>query len=221
MYFLVSLYYMTPLRQLLRSEICYIEMQALEALLYGYKHPKAYVAKLVRQGELIRLKGGFFLIRELAQKGAIPFEQIANLLYGPSYISLEYALSFYGMIPEAVYVYTSITLGRAKQFHTEIGSFRYHHLSRERYQVGVTHKENQQGGFFIATPEKALADSVFHLCQGMTQEELLVDLTESKRIELSVLRHLNQALMQQIADAYRSKIIRTLAEGMIWISKRC
>lgn len=187
-------------------------MQALGALLHDYKNPKAYVAKLVKQGELIRLKGGFFLIAEFVQKGVIPFEQISNLLYGPSYLSLEYALSFYGMIPEAVYVYTSITLGRAKQFYTEIGTFRYHHLSQERYSVGVTHKENQWGGFCMATPEKALADHVFHICQGMTGQELFVDLTESKRIELSTLRNLDKTLMQQIAVTYRSKIIKTLAE---------
>ena len=205
----------TPLRALLRSEIPYVDMQALEALLYEYKDPKAYVAKLVQQGELIRLKGGFFLIHERIQNGAIPFEQIANLLYGPSYLSLEYALAFYGMIPEAVYVYTSITLGRAKQFHTEIGTFRYHHLSQERYNVGTTHKENQQGGFFIATPEKALADHVFQLCQGMTREELWIDLTESRRIEPSTLRNLDKELMQQIATTYRSAIIKTLAEIII------
>jgi len=173
------------------------------------------VAKLVREGELIRLKGGFFLIRELVQKGGVPFEQISNLLYGPSYISLEYALSLCGIIPEAVYTYTSITLGRNKQFHTEVGTFRYHHLSRERYTVGVTHKENQWGGFFMATPEKALADYIFQLCQGMTQEELFVDLTESKRIELSSLRTLDKAMMQQIAKAYRSNIIKILADTII------
>ena len=204
-----------PIRALLRSEVPYIDMQALGALLNDYKDPKSYVAKLVKQGELIRLKGGFFLIRELIEKGTIPFEQISNLLYGPSYISLEYALSFYGIIPEAVHTYTSMTLGRAKQFHTEIGTFRYHHLSRERYTTGITHKENSLGGFFIATPEKALADYVFQLCQGLTQEELYIDLTESKRIELSSLRNLDKSIIYQIASSYRSNIIRLLAEIII------
>lgn len=203
---------LSPLRSLFRLEIPYIDMQALETLLRQYKNPKAYVARLVRQGDLIRLKGGFFLIRELIQKKPIPFEQISNLLYGPSYISLEYALAFYGIIPEAVYVYTSITLGRAKQFHTEIGTFRYHHLKEARYTIGITHKENQWGGFFIATPEKALADHVFQLCQGMTQEELLVDLIESRRIEISTLKNLDKPLILAISTAYQSKIINHLAE---------
>lgn len=202
----------TPLRELLRAEIPYVEMQALEVLLREYENPKAYVARLVNQGELIRLKGGFFLIRELIQKGAIPFEQIANLLYGPSYISLEYALSFYGIIPEATFVYTSMTLGRAKQFHTEIGTFRYHHLSQERYDVGLDHKENRFGGFFIASPEKALADLIFQTSQNMTKEALFIDLTESRRIEISTLKELDINLMKQIASVYRSKAIKTLAD---------
>lgn len=205
----------SPLRTLLRLEIPYIEMQGLAALLREYKNPKAYVAKLVRQGELIRLKGGFFLIKEQIRKAGVPFEQIANLLYGPSYISLEYALSFYGMIPERVYTYTSITLGRIKEFETEVGVFRYHHLSEERYSVGIAHKKNPFGGFFIATPEKALADHVFQLCQGMTEEELFIDLTESKRIELSTLRGLDKGLMQQIALAYRSTIVTTLGKILL------
>ena len=59
---------LTPLHALFRLEIPYIDMQALETLLHQYKNPKAYVARLVQQGDLIRLKGGFFLIRELIQK---------------------------------------------------------------------------------------------------------------------------------------------------------
>lgn len=201
-----------PLRVLLRSEVSYIDMQGLSVLLHDYKNPKAYVAKLVKQGELIRLKGGFFLIRELIQKEGIPFEQISNLLYGPSYLSLEYALAFYGIIPESAYVYTSITLGRNKQFQTEIGTFRYHHLNQERYNIGISHKTNQRGGFFIATPEKALADQTFQLSQRLSQEELLLDLIESRRIETSTLRNLDKVLMKQIAAVYRSKIIYYLAE---------
>jgi predicted transcriptional regulator of viral defense system len=190
----------------------YIEKQALDALLFDYKDPKGYISKLIKQKELIRLKGGFYLIQELVQKSGIPFEQISNLLYGPSYLSLESALSFYGIIPEAVHTYSSMTLGKAKEFQTEVGTFRYYHLNEERYTIGIAHKENKFGGFFIATPEKALADQVFQLCQKMTQEELFVDLTESKRIELSSLRAFDKVLMQKIADVYRSKAVENLAK---------
>ena len=203
------------LRQLLKFETPYIDMQALRALLRDYQNPKDCIWRLVKKGDLIRLKNGFFLIRDQIQQDPIPFEQVANLLYGPSYLSLEYAMSFYGMIPEAAYVYTSITVNRTRCFNTEVGTFSYYYLSLDRYSVGVAHKKNQLGGFSIATPEKALADHVFQLCQGLNREDLLIDLTESKRIELSTLKNLDKGLMQQISDVYHSKIIKTLAETII------
>jgi predicted transcriptional regulator of viral defense system len=203
------------LRELLKFETPYIDMQTLRALLVDYQNPKDCIWRLVKKGELIRLKNGFFLIRDQIQGKPIPFEQIANLLYGPSYISLEYAMSFYGMIPEATYVYMSMTTGRPKRFNTEIGTFGYDYLTLDRYSVGISHKENRLGGFAIATPEKALADHVFQLCQGLSREELFMDLLESKRIELSIFKELNKALMQQIANVYHSKIVKTLAELII------
>ena len=99
----------------------------------------------------------------------IPFEQIANFLYGPSYVSMEWALSFYGMIPERVYTVTSMTLGRNKQYHTPIGDFSYFTLPARYYPVGITQKKSPDfvGGFLIATPEKALADLVFKTCKDL------------------------------------------------------
>jgi predicted transcriptional regulator of viral defense system len=198
--------------ELSKFEIPYITMQTLHTMLQGYRNPRDCISRLVKNNVLIRLKNGFFLIKNQIENRTIPFEQIANLLYGPSYLSLEYAMSFYGMIPEAVYVRTSMTVNRSKHFHTQVGSFSYYQLSLDRYFVGVAHKKNELGGFNIATPEKALADHVFQLCQGMGHEELLTDLIESKRIELETLKSLDKVLMQQIAKAYHSKIIQTLAE---------
>ena len=78
-------------------------------------------------------------------------------------------MSYYGMIPEGVYVITSVTINRIKNFRTEIGTFSYNHLTLDRYSVGITQKKNGSGGFLIATPEKALADHVFRLCQGLNK----------------------------------------------------
>ena len=203
------------MRELARLETPYIAMQTLHAMLEGYKNPRDCISRLVKSGSLIRLKNGFFLIADQINGRPIPFEQVANLLYGPSYISLEYALSYYGMIPEAAYVRTSMTTNRSRHFYTQVGTFSYYQLATHRYFVGVRHKENAFGGFSIATPEKALADHVFQLCQGMNRDELLTDLVESKRMELDTLQSLDKALMYQIAEAYHAKIIDTLAEVII------
>src|SRR3989337_1785203 len=104
---------------------------------------------MVKSGKLIRLKKGFFVIAEKINENPVPYEQIANLLYGPSYISLEWALSYYRMIPEGVYVVTSITANKTKTFNTALGSFDYAYLNHHRYAIGMDQLENSAGRFLI------------------------------------------------------------------------
>ena len=82
----------------------------------SYKSPKDKVSKLEQDGDLIRLKKGFFVVAPRISQQLLSEELIANHLYGPSYVSLETALSYYGLIPELVYVTRSITVKRAKLF---------------------------------------------------------------------------------------------------------
>lgn len=81
-------------------------------------------------------------------------------MYGPSYISMETALSDYGFIPERVTATTSICFGRGKSFSTiPVGEFEYHHIKESLYSIGVQLKEVYEGTFCqYATPEKALLD---------------------------------------------------------------
>lgn len=105
------------------SETSYIEAQNILPLLNEYTNPRDFISRMCKRGELLRLKNGFFVIAEKISKAPIPYEQIANLLYGPSYISFEWALSYYGMIPEGVYVVTSTSASKSKCYTTPIGTF--------------------------------------------------------------------------------------------------
>lgn len=190
-------------------ETPYIDAQTLLSLFSDYAKPRERILRLVKKGELIRLKSGFYLISEKIQKDGIPYEQVANLLYGPSYVSLEWALSFHGLIPEKVHSVTSITLGRRKKFETPIGQFTYLPLSAKCYSIGVTtmNSNNSIGNFLMALPEKALADLVFRDCRGMNLKNLSAELLESKRIEKQALQQMNKPLLAEIAEAYQSKRI--------------
>jgi predicted transcriptional regulator of viral defense system len=194
-------------------ETPYIDAQNLLALLSSYKRPREWMRRMVKNGELIRLCNGFYLITEKIGHGpnlVIPYEQVANLLYGPSYVSLEWALSFYGMIPERVHTVTSITLGRAKEYHTPVGAFTYSSLNAESYSIGIEQKKSASsvGGFLMASKEKALADFVYKTCKGLSQDELKVELIESKRLNLEV--DLDKNLLFEIAKSYRSKRVHYL-----------
>ncbi len=90
---------------------------------------------------------------------------LANLIYGPSYISLEYALQYWGLIPERVETVTSITGKRNKFFTTPLGNFSYRYLHKSKFIQGVLLVKSRfsglpgeggvETGFFIASAEKA------------------------------------------------------------------
>lgn len=192
------------------AELAYIQSQNLRPLLRDYTNPDDLIARLVKSGELVRLKNGFFVIAEKIADQPVPYEPIANLLYGPSYISFEWALSFYQMIPEGVYVVTSASTGRSKTFNTPLGTFDYQYLGNHRYAVGINQQEKNGSRFLIATREKALADLIHLKSPNLSGKDLLDDLIEARRMDESDLRQLDKQLLQEIADRYDSRAVQNL-----------
>lgn len=199
------------------AKTAYVESQNLKPLLGSYTNPDDFISRMVKAGELIRLKNGFFLIAEKTKESPIPYEQIGNLLYGPSYISFEWALSFYKMIPEGVYVVTSASAAKSKVFNTPIGTFDYISLSHHRYAIGIDQKENEAGRFLIATPEKALADLIHLKSKKLEGKDLIVDLIEARRMDEDHLKNLDKKHLHEIAENYRSKAVMNLVNvlGML------
>ncbi len=188
----------------------YIESKNLKPLLEAYTNPDDFISRMVKNGELIRLKKGFFLIAEKIKDQPVPYEQVANLLYGPSYVSFEWALSYYQMIPEGVYVVTSASVGKSQTVSSPVGTFDYTYLSRQRYAIGIDQKENSAGRFLIATPEKALADLVHRKSKKLSEKDLLIDLVEARRIDKEQLKNLDKNHLLEIAENYRSKAVANL-----------
>jgi len=199
------------------AKTAYLDSQTLKPLLYDYTNPDDLIHRMVKSGELIRLKNGFFVIAEKIKDQPIPYAQIANMLYGPSYISFEWALSFYQMILEGVYVVTSVTVNPSRVFNTPIGTFDYIYLRHCRYAIGISHEVNKDGGFLIASPEKALADLIHFKSNKLNPKDLLIDLVENRRIEEEVLKKMDKKLLMIIADAYHSKAVMNLIQviGML------
>ena len=198
-------------------ETPYVDAQTLLQVFFEYKKPREAILRLVKNGELIRLKNGFYLINDRITQGSsiiIPFEQVANLLYGPSYVSMEWALSFYGMIPERVHTVTSMTLGREKAYYTPVGDFSYFTSPPESYSLGVIQKKSPDyvGSFLIASPEKALVDTVFKTCKHLNKDQLKVELLESKRIDRMHLNELDKSLLEMIIKSYRAKHVHYLLD---------
>ncbi len=123
------------LRRAVDSDV--LDYQQLMDCLHGYAKPRDKTRAMLKAGEIVRVKKGIYVFGERYRRGPWSREILANLIYGPSYISLDYALSYYGVIPERVVVVTSVTLSRSRQFETPVGLFTYRSLSRRKYSIGI------------------------------------------------------------------------------------
>ena len=170
------------------------------------------ISNLVKNGELVRLKKGFYTFSKLYQTKPINLISVANTLYSPSYVSFDYALSYYGMIPERVSEVTSATSKNEKLFDTPIGRFSYKKVSSVAYSLGIDWiYDDVEGGRFIATAEKALCDKIKY-DRGigtLTQNSMIEYLKYDLRIDITT--PLNYELIEIIATAYKSRNLKTLA----------
>ena len=115
----------------------------------------------LKRGLIIALKRGVYLLNE-NDRGVNPGRAfIANQLYAPSYVSLEYALNFYGLIPEMVYDVTSVTTRKTLRLKNKLGNFIYQHIKPESFRGFKAVKEDSGLSFFIAEPEKAVVDFLY------------------------------------------------------------
>ena len=132
----------------------------LTGYLTDYKDPDSKIKQLVDKGDILRVKRGLYVVGELYRNGSVSQELLANLLYGPSYISMDYALSFYGLIPERVYEVTSMTTKLIKEYETPFGRYSYTKSSLCFYPIGIRLQSSDTGSFMIASKEKALCDKL-------------------------------------------------------------
>ena len=164
-----------------------------------YKHPRVKINDLLKKGHIIRVKKGLYVFGPELSRGPYVKETLANLIYGPSYISLEYALSFYGMIPEKVETVTSITGKRNKLFRTPIGTFSYKYINSVLLPHATTlYQIDDRHTVLIATREKALCDMLYfvkkiggvHGVRDFIIKDLRVDMNDLKGLRISVVKEL-------------------------------
>ena len=107
---------------------------------------------------------------------------ISNQIYSPSYVSLEYALSIYGLIPEKVTDVTCITTKKTAEFENDLGRFVYQHIKVSCFAGFVEQKDEAHLPYFIAVPEKAVVDFIY-LNLNRFQKNYGEVLTESFRFQ--------------------------------------
>jgi hypothetical protein len=188
-------------------------------LLSDYKRPNDKISTLIKSKELISLRRGLYIAGpEMNVPTPEPF-LIANHLRGPSYISLESALSYWNMIPEHSYEISSVTIKTSTVYKTSVGRFSYRQLKLPYYSYGIKYvKHAPRQTMLVATPEKALCDKIVLTPKvnlrsiKQTQEFLIEDL----RIDAEVLSTLDTQLIELwIANAPKKSSLKMLLKTLV------
>lgn len=180
-------------------------VKTIEELKYeyrDYKEPINKVHRLIKEGKLIPLIKGVYE----TDNHADPYI-LARPIYGPSYISFESALSYYGLIPERVYEITSASLNkkRDKVFSNAFGRYTYKDIPERVYPYGVNLVKLSDGTTYqIATKEKALCDKLYKLPPLHNYYELENVLFDDLRIDQDILSTFNLDDMKLYAEKYHS-----------------
>jgi len=198
------------IRQIIPTDI--FDYQALSGALAGYRKPRDKITRLLADGIIIKVRKGLYCFAEALRREPISREYLANLIYGPSYVSLDYALSHHSLIPERVATVTSVTTGRSREFETPFGMFSYRMLCGSRYSMGAMLEMTGRPPFLIATPEKALADKVWtdKRFSGQRLADYEPYLFEDLRLDRDLALTLDDQRWQDIAAVFDSIKIHNL-----------
>ena len=156
---------------------------------------------------LVRLRRGLFLISPLFSKKLADNFELSGLLYSPSFVSLQSALSYHGAIPEAVYATTCVTTRRSKVFINPLSTFSYHKVPQRNFMVGVYRIADESGVYFMATFWRAIADLIY-VCRK--EWPCLEAMSQDMRIETIPSGPEDKNGLKELADVYPSARTRRI-----------
>mgnify|MGYP006924889109 CR=1 FL=1 len=165
--------------------------------LHNYASPASKLSRMTARGECVQIVKGLYETDK-----SVPGYLLAGSIYGPSYISFEYAMSYYGLIPEAVYTVTSATF--------EKKTFTYCDVPAEAFPLELILV--QEGDYFyrIASPEKAVCDKLYTMSPTANIKELYTLLADDLRIDMDALKKLDQSKLAQLSGKYHSTNVKKL-----------
>ena len=193
--------------------------QIMMDLLKEYNRPNDKINEMVKKGELTTIKKGLYMAGPRINIAKPEPFLIANHLWGPSYVSLEAALSYWGLIPERVYEISSMTTKAAKNYQTPVGRFSYFHAPLPYYSFGIKRVQlTPKQVVLLASPEKAICDMIINTSGVLlrSQQQAREYLIQDVRIEEEMLGKLDlDAIRTWIDDAPKkaslSMLVKTIS----------
>lgn len=177
----------------------------LELSKYSNKNTK--ISREIKNGNLIKIINGLYET-DLHINGYL----LAGSIYGPSYLSFDFALSYYGLIPEKVTAFTSATFGKKKKksYKNQFGTFLYRDVPANVYPLGINIIEENGYFYQIAIPEKSLCDKLYTLSPIKNMNELHSVLCNDLRLDMNELGKFNLQDLKEISDSYHSTNVSLL-----------
>jgi len=178
-----------------------------------YSSPKAKITRMINSKEIIQVKRGIFLN---ADDNTYSLKSLSSIIYGPSYISFQSAMAHYGIIPERVKAITcaSYNKNKNKVFHTDVGDFYYYYIPTKVYPYDTAIVEENDQNFIIASPEKAICDSLYKVRNITSENDLVKLLFEDWRIDLDSVKKMNRKSFQFLLPLYKRKVCNLFWEWL-------
>ena len=186
-----------------------IDMGVLKSIFHDYLSPAKKVQALVHDGLLIKLKRGLYVVNSEVSGKRMNACLCANHIYGPSYVSLQWALRWYGLIPERVYTMTSVTTKHNRMFENSLGRFTYEQAKPDYFSIGINNVEEDDVTFLIASREKALCDQILHdtYLPAQSMKSLWQYLEEDLRLDMDELATFDVSIIEACAKSGRKENI--------------
>jgi len=166
------------------------------------------LSRWVRAGRILQLRRGLYTLAPPYRKVAPHPFLVANRLVPHSYVSLQSALAYYGMIPEFVYEITSVTTGRPETLENPLGRFSFRHIKSDAF-TGFTYREVFKEQFvFIATPAKALLDLIYLSRYQQVQPFI-------EELRLQNLAQMDQESLIRLASDFNSKKMEAAVQAVL------
>ena len=179
----------------------------LKQNLLNYANKNNKISREIKNGNLIKIKKGLYE----TDKNTAGY-LLASSIYGPSYLSFDFGLYYYGLIPEKVFTYTSATFDKKKkkQYDTPFGTYLYRDIPKDVYPLGINLVEEGEYSYQIATVEKALCDKLYTLKPVKNLKEFKNLIFSDLRIDIEELKKMNIKDIEEICEKYNSINVRFL-----------
>jgi len=170
------------------------------------------VKRAIASGEIIHVRRGLYCLAPKYRKSSMNLYALAQHVHGPSYVSLESALSWHGWIPETVHTITSASFKKSIEFKTPVGLFSYDHIPQEVFYTEVKRlTDEERNVFLMASPLKALADYVYVRKKDWTGIEPAVG---SLRVEPEEFEQVTRDSLDGLISNYLNSRVKRFLEGI-------